>query len=214
MKNNDNHIYVIFGASGDLTKRKLIPALYSLFVQNLLPPNFALLGVSRTPFGDDQFRNNMKMSIKEFQEINDDTQIDDFIKKIFYTTINFKETASYKNLKEKIAELRAKNSISGNTIFYLSTPPSLYGIIPQNLAAVELNNQNDGWKRIIIENPFGYDLQSALKLKDELLRDWTEEQIFRIDHYLGKETVQNLLVTRLSNGIFEPLWNRNYISHI
>ena len=214
MKNNDNNIYVIFGASGDLTKRKLVPAIYSLYVQNLLPEIFALLGVSRTEFTDDEFRRNMKSSIKEFKEIDDETKIDDFIDKIFYTPINFDDATAYRNLKEKIAGLRTKINLSGNTIFYLSTPPSLYGIIPQNLAAVELNKQDDGWKRVIIEKPFGYDLQSALKLKDELLKDWSEEQIFRIDHYLGKETVQNLLVTRFSNGIFEPLWNRNYINHV
>ncbi|MCF7823206.1 MAG: glucose-6-phosphate dehydrogenase [Candidatus Marinimicrobia bacterium] len=210
----DNNIYVIFGASGDLTKRKLVPALYSLFVQNQLPENFVLLGVSRSEFGDKEFRRIMKSSINEFMEINDGTMIDDFVNKLFYKTINFNEIDSYKNLKEKIIELRTNHKINGNTIFYLSTPPSLYGIIPQNLAAVGLNSQDDGWKRIIIEKPFGYDLKTALILKDQLLKDWTEEQIFRIDHYLGKETVQNLLVTRFANGIFEPLWNRNYINHI
>lgn len=214
MNNTENHIYVIFGASGDLTKRKLVPAIYSLFVQNLLPEKFVLLGVSRTEFTDEEFRSNMKSSIKEFKEIDDDSKIDEFIKKIFYTSIDFKDVSSYGKLKEKINALRKNNNIDGNTIYYLSTPPSLYGIIPQNLAAVGLNKQDDGWKRLIIEKPFGYDLQSALKLKDELLKDWTEEQIFRIDHYLGKETVQNLLVTRFSNGIFEPLWNRNYIHHV
>lgn len=214
MNKTDNHIYVIFGASGDLTKRKLVPAIYSLFVQKMLPENFVLLGVSRTEFSDDEFRSNMKSSIEEFKEIDDNTKIDEFIKKIFYTSITFDKTDTYKKLKDRIVELRTKNKITGNTIFYLSTPPSLYGTIPQHLAAVGLNKQDDGWKRLIIEKPFGYDLQSALKLKDELLKDWTEEQIFRIDHYLGKETVQNLLVTRFSNGIFEPLWNRNYINHV
>lgn len=214
MHKNDNHIYVIFGASGDLTKRKLVPAIYSLFVQNLLPEKFALLGVSRTEYGDNEFKDKMKSAINEFKEITDESKIDEFIKKIFYTSISFDDQSSYETLNEKIVELRKNNNIGGNTIFYLSTPPSLYGIIPQNLAAVGLNNQDDSWKRLIIEKPFGYDLQSALKLKDELLKDWREEQIFRIDHYLGKETVQNLLVTRFSNGIFEPLWNRNYINHV
>ncbi|HEX9251091.1 MAG TPA: glucose-6-phosphate dehydrogenase [Ignavibacteriaceae bacterium] len=212
--NDNNHIYVIFGASGDLTKRKLVPAIYSLFVQNMLPENFVLLGASRTEYSDDDFRKYMKSSIKEFKEIDDDTKIDDFIKKIFYTSISFDDTAAYTKLSDRISELRKDNNIGGNAIFYLSTPPSLYGTIPQHLAKVGLNKQNDGWKRLIIEKPFGYDLQSAQKLKDELLRDWEEEQIFRIDHYLGKETVQNLLVTRFSNGIFEPLWNRNYIHHV
>jgi len=214
MNKNDNHIYVIFGASGDLTKRKLVPAIYSLFVQNLLPTNFVLLGVSRTEFSDDEFRTSMKSTIKEYKEIDDDSKIDEFIQKISYTSISFDETSTYKKLNEKIVELRKNNHIDGNTIFYLSTPPSLYGVIPQHLASVGLNKQNDGWKRLIIEKPFGYDLDSAIKLKDQLLKDWKEGQIFRIDHYLGKETVQNLLVTRFSNGIFEPLWNRNYIHHV
>jgi len=214
MNKNENHIYVIFGASGDLTKRKLVPAIYSLYVQKLLPEKFALLGVSRTEFNDVEFRTNMKSAITQFKEIEDESKIEEFIKKLFYTTIDFNQTASYQKLNEKIIELRKVSDVSANTIFYLSTPPSLYGIITQHLAAVGLNNQNDGWKRIIIEKPFGYDFESALKLKNVLLKDWNEEQIFRIDHYLGKETVQNLLVTRFSNGIFEPLWNRNYVHHV
>jgi len=152
MNNTENQVYVIFGASGDLTKRKLVPAIYSLFVQNLLPEKFALLGVSRTEFSDNEFRAKMKSAIKEFKEIDDDSMVDEFIKKMFYTSINFNETASYKNLNEKIIGLRKITNISGNTIFYLSTPPSLYGLIPQNLAAVGLNKQDDGWKRLIIEN--------------------------------------------------------------
>jgi len=156
----------------------------------------------------------MKSAISEFNEIKDSSKIDEFIKKIFYTSINFIEPDAYKKLKEKIIGLRTNNKIEGNTIFYLSTPPSLFKTIPQNLAAIDLNKQDDGWKRVIIEKPFGYDIESAIILKDALLKDWKEEQIFRIDHYLGKETVQNLLVTRFSNGIFEPLWNRNYIHHI
>ncbi len=214
MQKNDNHIYVIFGASGDLTKRKLIPALYSLFVQNLLPEKFALLGVSRSQFTDEEFRDAMKRAIDEFKEIDNTEKIDDFIQKIYYTSIQFNDASTYLALKQRIEYLRAKMNINGNTVFYLSTPPGLYSIIPRHLASVGLNNQDDGWKRLIIEKPFGYDLESALKLKDQLLQDWAEEQLFRIDHYLGKETVQNLLVTRFSNGIFEPLWNRNYIHHV
>ena len=214
MQKNDNHIYVIFGASGDLTKRKLIPALYSLFVQNLLPEKFALLGVSRSQFTDEEFRNAMKRAIDEFKAIDNTEKIDDFIQKIYYTSIQFNDTSTYLSLKQRIEYLWSKNNIHGNAVFYLSTPPGLYSIIPRHLASVGLNNQDDGWKRLIIEKPFGYDLESALKLKDQLLKDWVEEQLFRIDHYLGKETVQNLLVTRFSNGIFEPLWNRNYIHHV
>jgi len=214
MTNSENHIYIIFGASGDLTKRKLVPALYSLFVQNLLPEKFAILGVSRSQFSDQDFRISMKSSIEEFKEIDNTTKIDEFVQKIFYNSIVFDDVSSYQSLNKRLIQLRESEGISGNTIFYLSTPPSLYGVIPEHLANVGLNSQDDGWKRLIIEKPFGYDLESAIKLKTQLLKYWHEEQIFRIDHYLGKETVQNLLVTRFSNGIFEPLWNRNYIHHV
>jgi glucose-6-phosphate 1-dehydrogenase len=214
MKENDSLIYVIFGASGDLTKRKLVPALYSLFVQNLLPAKFALLGVSRSEFTDAAFRNAMKSAINEFKEIDNTAKIDDFISKIYYEPIKFDDASSYVSLKKRLDSLRMDCNVCGNTIFYLSTPPSLYGVIPTHLATVGLNKQDDGWKRVIIEKPFGYDLKSATKLKNQLLKYWAEDQIFRIDHYLGKETVQNLLVTRFSNGIFEPLWNRNYIHHV
>ncbi|WP_353678233.1 glucose-6-phosphate dehydrogenase [Rosettibacter primus] len=211
---NTNHIYVIFGASGDLTKRKLIPALYSLYVQKLLPEKFIILGVARTKINVDEFRELMLESIKKYGDITDLSEAGDFVKNLFYETIQYDELNSYNILKEKLNELRKLKDINGNTIFYLATPPNLYDVIPLNLAKVGLNKEDDGWKRLIIEKPFGYDLQSALQLKELLLRDWEEEQIYRIDHYLGKETVQNLLVTRFSNGIFEPLWNRNYIHHI
>jgi len=214
MKENDSLIYVIFGASGDLTKRKLVPALYSLYVQDLLPEKFALLGVSRSEFTDAAFRIAMKSAIKEFKEVDDTGRINEFISKIYYESIKFDDASSYISLKKRIDSLRTDCEVCGNTIFYLSTPPSLYGIIPDHLAGVDLNKQDDGWKRLIIEKPFGYDLKSATKLKDQLLKHWNEDQIFRIDHYLGKETVQNLLVTRFSNGIFEPLWNRNYVHHV
>ncbi|MDP3582629.1 MAG: glucose-6-phosphate dehydrogenase, partial [Ignavibacteria bacterium] len=209
-----DHIFVIFGASGDLTKRKLIPAIYSLFVQNLLPDSFALLGVSRTHLDDDAFRHNMKTALSEFREIEDHTKEDEFLKKVYYQSVNTEDVNDYRTLKKRLQELRVKHEISGNAIYYLSTPPSLYGVIPKNLAAHKLNDESGGWKRLIIEKPFGYDLASAEKLKQEILDSWNENQIYRIDHYLGKETVQNLLVTRFSNGIFEPLWNRNFIDHV
>jgi len=210
----DNHLYIIFGATGDLTKRKLVPALYALFVQDLLPEKFALLGASRSDWSDDDFRSRMKEAIDEFKDIDDDSKIDDFIKKLYYTSVKDTTKSAYEGLKKRIESLRKEEDIGGNTVFYLSTPPFLYKEIPTQLAAVGLNDEDDGWKRVIIEKPFGYDLESALELKDVLLENWTEEQLYRIDHYLGKETVQNLMVTRFSNGIFEPLWNRNYIERV
>lgn len=214
MTNSDYLLYVIFGASGDLTKRKLVPSLYALFVKNLLPGKFLLLGVSRSEFTDAEFRESMRSAIAEFNETDDYSRVDEFIETIYYSAVRVDDPSAYIPLKQRLAQLRNNAGMVGNTIFYLSTPPSLYGIIPQHLASVGLNNQNDGWKRLIIEKPFGYDLPSALKLKDLLLTDWNESQLYRIDHYLGKETVQNLLVTRFSNGIFEPLWNRNFIHHV
>lgn len=211
---DNNHIFVIFGASGDLAKRKLIPALYSLFEQNLLSDKFIILGAARTSLSDDEFRDIMIESIKKFGNNQNQSKIEEFIKFLFYIQVQYDDYSSYILLKNKLSEFRNSFGISGNTIFYLSTPPNLYDKIPLNLSKAGLNKEDDGWKRLIIEKPFGYDLESALQLKDLLLKDWKEEQIFRIDHYLGKETVQNLLVTRFSNGIFEPLWNRNYIHHI
>lgn len=212
MNKPDDHIFVIFGASGDLTKRKLVPAIYSLFVQNLLPDKFILLGVSRSNFSNEDFRSKMKSALHEFKEIDDLSKIDSFVEKIFYLSINTQSSDDFGILKNKLTELR--NGISGRTIFYLSTPPNLYSIIPKNLALHGLNKQDDGWKKLIVEKPFGYDYDTAIQLKNELMESWEEEQIFRIDHYLGKETIQNLLVTRFSNGIFEPLWNRNFIHHV
>ncbi|MFN8258174.1 MAG: glucose-6-phosphate dehydrogenase [Bacteroidales bacterium] len=209
-----NHCYVIFGASGDLAKRKLIPALYSLYVQKLLPEKFVVLGVSRSDISDENFRISMSKAIDEFREIDDLSAKPEFISKIFYHSIDTAKREDYQSLRVRLEELDSKYQTGGNIVFYLSTPPSLYGVIPEYLAFYNLNKENDGWKRLIIEKPFGYDLKSATELKNQLLRDWKEEQIYRIDHYLGKETVQNLLVTRFSNGIFEPLWNRNYIHHV
>ena len=216
MHKPENLILVIFGASGDLTARKLIPALLDLYSQDLMPDSFAILGVSRTKYSDESFREKMIDRINHLTEELDVTveEIKNFAKHLYYQPIDTSNSEDYDKVKSKLNELDKKLKTNNNFIFYLSTPPSLYSIIPDFIAQKGLNKSKDGWRRLIIEKPFGYDLQSALKLKDELLRDWTEEQIFRIDHYLGKETVQNLLVTRLSNGIFEPLWNRNYISHI
>lgn len=210
----ENHLFVIFGASGDLTKRKLVPALYSLYVQKLLPEKFALLGVSRSKFSDHEFRDKMRVSLNQFKEIDNLSYVDSFLETLFYQSIDSEKTDDYEILKKRILELDNEIQLGGNIIYYLSTPPNLYSIIPNNLAQYGLNKNANNWKRLIIEKPFGYDYESALKLKNDLIQNWEEEQIFRIDHYLGKETVQNLLVTRFSNGIFEPLWNRNYIHHV
>jgi len=208
MKKTDPHIVVIFGASGDLTKRKLIPALFNLHQQNLLGHPFAILGVSRTEMTDSEFRDKMM----EFLPVNETSS--DFIGHLYYESIQTSEEAEYSKLKERISKLKIELGAPGNLLFYLSTPPNLYPIIPKYLSAFGLNDETDGFKRLIIEKPFGTDLTSAKDLNRDLLQYFDEEQIYRIDHYLGKETVQNLLVLRFSNSLWEPLWNHKYIDHV
>lgn len=208
MKKTEPHIIVIFGASGDLTKRKLIPALHNLHQQQMLGHPFAILGVSRTKMDDQEFRERMK----EFLPDNENQE--DFLSHLHYEAIQTAEKNDYNILKERIEAIQQKENIPNNILFYLSTPPNLYSIIPEYLAEVGLNNQQDGFKRLIVEKPFGTDLSSAKKLNKDLLQYFQEDQIYRIDHYLGKETVQNLLVLRFSNSLWEPLWNHNFIDHI
>lgn len=212
MKHIEPHILVIFGASGDLTKRKLIPALYELHTQQLLPENFGVLGVSRTQLSDMDFRKKMKEFLPDQpQYLND---IDAFMEHLFYQPISTADSSDYPILKSRLNSLGKELSIPENYIYYLSTPPNLYEVIPKSLAEVGLNDSSKGFKRLIIEKPFGTDLKSAKTLNINLLNYFAEDQLYRIDHYLGKETVQNMLVTRFSNGIFEPVWNRNFIHHI
>jgi glucose-6-phosphate 1-dehydrogenase len=211
----EDHILIIFGASGDLTKRKLLPALFELYIQNLLPEKFAILGVGRTPFTDDLYRNEiaLKLNGKVLPRLK--TSITDFLNKIYYTSFDTKKITEYPLLKTKLEEIARLIDIPANYIFYLATPPSLYEVIPTAITSLNLNIEKEGnWRRIIIEKPFGYDLRSAKKLNRHLLSHFHENQIFRIDHYLGKETVQNIMVTRFSNGFFEPLWNHNYVHHV
>jgi glucose-6-phosphate 1-dehydrogenase len=207
---------VIFGASGDLTFRKLIPAVFDLYCQRFLPQPFAVLGVSRSPLSDEAFRDKVAEGVRKFanKSAADPDKLHDFLQLLHYQSLETERQADYIKLAERLADLRAHQGLGGNVIYYLSTPPSLYDVIPLNLAAFGLNRQEDGWKRLIVEKPFGYSLRTALDLNHKLLSVFEEDQIYRIDHYLGKETVQNLLVTRFSNGIFEPLWNRNYIHHV
>lgn len=217
MKKPDNHILVIFGASGDLTYRKLIPAVYDLHKTNLLPDKFAVLGASRTELSDEKFREKMKDGIKKFSNYKEDEEkiINEFLKHLSYIPVDTDNSEDFNKLKSHLEKIDEELGTNGNVIYYLSTPPSLYGIIPTLLGKVGLNNSSNGsWKKLIVEKPFGYDLQSAIELNKKLSKYFKEDQIYRIDHYLGKETVQNILVTRFSNGIFEPLFNRNYVHHV
>lgn len=211
MQTNNNCI-VIFGASGDLTHRKLIPALYNLFKFGRLN-KFSVLGVARSELNDDTFREKMREALLETEETTPET-LDAFCSHLYYQAVNTSDAADYGKLVPRLEELHTKYQTNGNTLYYMSTPPSLYGVIPECLAAHGLNTEEEGWKRIIVEKPFGYDEKTAQELDIQIHRFFEEHQIYRIDHYLGKETVQNLLVLRFSNGLFEPLWNRNYIDYV
>ncbi len=208
---------VIFGASGDLTKRKLVPALFRLTQARLLPAEFAIVGVARQPVSDEDFRNQMREAMLEYggeQEINDEVW-DSFARGLFYQQGDFRDTAAFEKLSARLAEIDKERGGHGNRLFYLATAPSYFGLIAEQLGKAGMAQSADGaWTRIIVEKPFGHDLESARKLNQELLAVFNEEQIYRIDHYLGKETVQNLLVFRFANSIFEPLWNRQYIDHV
>ena len=211
MQTNNNCI-VIFGASGDLTHRKLIPALYNLFKFGRLN-KFSVLGVARSELNDETFREKMREALLETEETTPET-LDAFCSHLYYQAVNTSDAADYGKLVPRLEELHTKYQTNGNTLYYMSTPPSLYGVIPECLAAHGLNEEKDGWKRIIVEKPFGYDEKTAQELDVQIHRFFEEHQIYRIDHYLGKETVQNLLVLRFSNGWFEPLWNRNFIDYV
>jgi len=210
----ENSSIVIFGASGDLTYRKLIPALYHLYSNNQLPKNFAILGVSRTEYSDESYRDKLKSALSSSEKA-DETVLNRFIEHLHYQAINTSDTKDYQKLVTRLNKLNELYKFEkNNALFYLATPPSLYSVIPASLAAHGLNDESDGWKRLIIEKPFGYDLNSALQLDKDIHKHFHEHQIYRIDHYLGKETVQNLLVLRFSNAMFEPLWNRNFIEYV
>jgi glucose-6-phosphate 1-dehydrogenase len=213
----DPCIVVIFGASGDLTKRKLLPALYRLTQERLLPAEFAIVGVARSEMNHDEFRNRMKEAVSSFSEAKrvDETVWNSFARGIFYMSGNVYDLNSYRQLGQLLSQIDQNRGTAGNRVFYLSTAPEHYSPAIRNLGAAGLAKPREGsWTRIIIEKPFGRDLESARKLNQEVAAVFDEDQVYRIDHYLGKETVQNLLVFRFANGIFEPIWNRQYIDHV
>lgn len=213
MDRPENQILIIFGASGDLAKRKLLPALYELYADQLLPEKFAILGIGRTSYDDQSFRAYIDESLQEFAgKYNGDEK---FTGMLHYHSMDPSGEHEYEGLVAKLEQVRDASGIPDRYIFYLATPPSLYALIPRYLHHHGLTAEGEGtWKRVIIEKPFGLDLASAKDLNRKLLEELREDQVYRIDHYLGKETVQNILVTRFSNGIYEPLWNRNYIDHV
>ena len=209
---------VLFGASGDLAKRKVIPALFDLAVHNSLGSRYALIGFARTPMNDDSFRSATGEAAKSMSDIGpvDPEKWNDFATNLFYSPGDYSDQQAYAELAKRLAELDAQKNLGGNRLFYLSTPPEVYRDIVEQLGRAGLSRPatSKSWVRIIIEKPFGRDLTSARELNEIVHNVFEEQQVYRIDHYLGKDTVQNLLVFRFGNGIFEPLWNRNYVDHV
>jgi glucose-6-phosphate 1-dehydrogenase len=210
-------VIVIFGATGDLTKRKLVPALYRLAQQRLVPAEFAIIGSGRQQMSDEEFRSYMRDALTEF---SDEAGVDEkawrsFADRIFYVTGDFNDANTYMRLKSRLDEIDRELQTQGNRIFYLATAPDYFALIVKQLGDAKMARPKEkGWTRIIVEKPFGHDLESAQALNRELASVFDESQVYRIDHYLGKETVQNLLVFRFANSIFEPLWNRQYIDNV
>ena len=207
-------ILVIFGASGDLTKRKLLPALFHLEQAGLLPDNFSIVGVARRPLGE-EFAADMRQGIIEFGGVDpSDPKLADFVARIGYFPLKFDDPADYAGLKIELDRIDKAKSIGGNRLFYLATAPEFFAGIVENIGAHGMSHPKRGLVGVVIEKPFGHDLASARDLNQRVNAVFHESQVFRIDHYLGKETVQNILVFRFANGIFEPIWNRNYIDHV
>jgi len=209
---------VVFGASGDLAHRKLLPGLAQIRQRGLLSEHFCLLGCGRTEYSDEQFRQMAREALrKNAKGISDDTARS-FIEGLYYVSGDYDDPALYQRLKDRLAELKARHRISGCDIFYLAVPPALYGRITEHLGAAGLSCKGEPecqqCARLVVEKPFGRDLQTATELNQILYRWFSEEQVYRIDHYLGKETVQNLMIFRFANGIFEPVWNRSHIDNV
>ncbi len=213
-------VMVIFGATGDLTHRKLLPALYNLAIEQPLPAQFTVVGVARRPFTDEEFRQQALDSINSFSRRRPVNPAiwDTFAKGLFYCQAQFDDPADYESLGKLLDRLDQERGVQGNRLFYLATPPVYYGAIGDLLSSSGVAKRGGGdapgWSRIVVEKPFGHDLTSARELNQSLNKGFRENQIYRIDHYLGKETVQNIMVLRFGNGIFEPIWNRQYIDHV
>ena len=207
---------VIFGASGDLASRKLLPALFSLHVRRLLPDGFFVVGFGRTEMSDDEFREQVCEAVGMADREADKAAVVEFASSCFYLVGQYDDLSAFDRLGERLESLAAERGTGGNILFYISTPPRVYETITANLRKAGLADDSGGdyWRRVLLEKPFGHDLASAENLERELHKRFREDQIYRIDHYLGKDTVQNFLVLRFANGIFEPLWNRHYVDHV
>jgi glucose-6-phosphate 1-dehydrogenase len=214
----DPCVLVLFGATGDLAHRKVIPAMYQLWRTNLLPHEFVLLAVGRREYDDDAFRTEIHKSLEEFSRVLplDEPAWRSFSGRIRYYRCDFADPAGFDALATKLDELDEDEGTRGNRLYYLATQPSQFAELVGQLGRVGLDHErhDGGWRRVVIEKPFGHDLNSAVRLNREVGKVFRESQVYRIDHYLGKETVRNLLVFRFGNGIFEPLWNRRYVDHV
>jgi glucose-6-phosphate 1-dehydrogenase len=207
--------FVIFGATGDLTHRLVLPALYNLAAADLLPEKFCVVGVARNGMSNDDMRESLLKGLRQYKA----RPIDEAIAKRLLECVTSIEAdpsdpASFDAMAEQLNKLEAKRETGGNRLFYLATPPSAFAPIAKQLGRAGMLKENGSWRRLVVEKPFGTSLPSAKALNDELLKIANEQQIYRIDHYLGKETVQNILVLRFANGMFEPIWNRNHIDHV
>ena len=209
---------ILFGASGDLAKRKVIPAMFDLAQHNSLGERYSIIGFARTPMTDESFRTTIGEAAKTISEVGpiEPAKWNEFSSNLYYSAGEYGNPDSYTQLAKRLAEIDKEKNLGGNRLFYLSTPPEVYPDIVEQLGRAGLSRpaNPNSWVRIIIEKPFGRDLASARELNKIVLNVFEEKQVYRIDHYLGKDTVQNLLVLRFGNGIFEPLWNRNYVDHV
>jgi glucose-6-phosphate 1-dehydrogenase len=214
----DPSVLVLFGATGDLAHRKVMPAMYQLWRTNLLPHEFMLLAIGRRPYDDDAFRTEVRASLEQFSRVLplDDAAWSSFAERIRYHRLDFADSAGFDDLADALDLIDKDAGTRGNRLFYLATQPSQFSEIVAQLGRVGLDHEthDGGWRRIVIEKPFGHDLESAKRLNREVGKVFREAQVYRIDHYLGKETVRNLLVFRFGNTIFEPLWNRRYVDHV
>ena len=214
----DPSVLVLFGATGDLAYRKVIPAMYHLWRTNLLPHEFLLLAVGRRAYHDDDYRAEVRTALDQYSRVLplDEAAWSSFSERILYNKCDFTEPSGFDRLEKRLDGLDTEHNTRGNRLFYLATQPSQFADLVAQLGRVGLDHEHHdgGWRRIVIEKPFGHDLDSAKKLNREVGKVFRESQVYRIDHYLGKETVRNLLVFRFGNGIFEPLWNRRYVDHV
>ena len=214
----DPSILVLFGATGDLAHRKVMPALYQLWRTNLLPHEFVVLAIGRRPYDSDTFRDEIRGALEKYSRVLplDEAAWRSFSERVAYEQLNFEEPAAFDRLAKHLDTLDEERGTRGNRLFYLATQPSQFSEIIAQLGRVGLDHElhDGGWRRVVIEKPFGHDLASAQKLNREVGKVFRESQVYRIDHYLGKETVRNLMVFRFGNSLFEPLWNRRYVDHI